>query len=89
MKFKIGDKVKAVNDDPKEYIGIIKKISEYDSYYCKFLVKFKGFRGHDGGINDPDNECWFCLESDIELIKPTKPIDIFDDYIRDIESKKL
>lgn len=72
MKFKVGDKVKAIHDKPK---GMLGEIVEVNSGSCNdmYLCRFKGFNGHRGnGVARKrycTNDHWFLYEEDIELIK--------------------
>lgn len=81
-KFKVGDKVK-VNDRNsfKPAVGIGEIIYINDKLMAHYLVGIKGFNGHSGnGLGGEkiakqkgyDNQCWWCDESDLELLEEKK-----------------
>lgn len=62
-KFKVGDRVRATDDDPQAEIGTIV------SYYADigYLVKFDHWRdGHEGEGDLPDGSGWWLNEDQIE-----------------------
>lgn len=71
MEFKIGDRVRAINEDDPCYglIGTIKVIDD-DIFTVVFDRSFPG--GHDGEI-DADRCAYYLTANDMHLMAPTIP----------------
>lgn len=76
MEFKIGDKVRVREDSPNALEnfneGTIVGKYEWPTPSGKFgrhwIVKFPGFKGHDGGIEDGTFDKWELKDDELEII---------------------
>lgn len=87
---KLGDKVKGINPILTCYglMGTIVEIS-YEVHpnmpYC--LVRFPGFRGHNGSeytkLTDLSNDHWWCAVKDLERLQSAEPVsqDISSNFV--------
>ena len=81
MKFKVGDKVRAIDGYAKGYEGIV--VESSDSHGV-ILCRFKNFKGHNGrgctkrGKDYDTSDHWYASEDEIELIlRPNETIVIY------------
>lgn len=91
MKYKVGNRVKAIGGRPKGHCGIIRKING-NEYTVEFDNWHNGHSGTTNGLNIKNSSGWCLLEEEIKLLhkgskaikaKPTLYVVIYDEVNKD------